>query len=234
MQEPRNSFTESEMPSTIEELKAFCLSKNMPLERMRFFIGEDYRGAKAFGIYQDEQGKFVVYKNKADGSRVVRYHGQDEAYAVRELYLKLQSEVQLRRESGVMGDRAVAHQPSRRSKFIGTAATILLVLVVGLIIDRLDDSPRRGYYCHDDDYYYYQDGWYGYDRAMQAWMLAETLDEAWLDTAQDYYEGEDYDDRYAFEPFEDSAYYKAETSDSFWDNDYGSWDMDSTNWSSDW
>ena len=26
------------VPKTIEELKAFCRSKNMPLERMRFFI----------------------------------------------------------------------------------------------------------------------------------------------------------------------------------------------------
>ena len=61
---------------------------------MRFFIGVDYKKPKAFGIYQDGDGNFVVYKNKADGSRAIRYKGTDEAYAVHELYLKMQSEVQ--------------------------------------------------------------------------------------------------------------------------------------------
>ncbi len=31
----------------------------------------------------------IVYKNKADGSRSIRYRGPDEAYAVRALYEKL-------------------------------------------------------------------------------------------------------------------------------------------------
>ncbi len=79
------------IPQTIEELKAFCAEKGMPLEKMRFFIGENIQEPKAFGIYRDENDRFVVYKNKADGSRAVRYSGPDEAYAVRELYLKLKS-----------------------------------------------------------------------------------------------------------------------------------------------
>ncbi|MDO4853389.1 MAG: zinc ribbon domain-containing protein, partial [Clostridia bacterium] len=56
-------------PRTIEELKEYCAERDMPLLRMRFFIGEDYRGPKAFGIYKDGAGKVIVYKNKADGSR---------------------------------------------------------------------------------------------------------------------------------------------------------------------
>ena len=88
------------IPQTIEELKAFCAEKGMPLEKMRFFIGENIQEPKAFGIYRDENDRFVVYKNKADGSRAVRYSGPDEAYAVRELYLKLKSEVDLRRSPG--------------------------------------------------------------------------------------------------------------------------------------
>ena len=88
------------IPQTIEELKAFCAEKGMPLEKMRFFIGENIQQPKAFGIYRDENDRFVVYKNKADGSRAVRYSGPDEAYAVSELYLKLKSEVDLRRGPG--------------------------------------------------------------------------------------------------------------------------------------
>ncbi len=36
------------VPQTIEELIKWCNQNNMPLERMRFFIGQDYRGAKSF------------------------------------------------------------------------------------------------------------------------------------------------------------------------------------------
>ena len=69
----------------------------MPLEKMRFFIGEDYKGARAFGIFQDGNGDFVVYKNKDNGQRAVRYQGKDEAYAVNEIYQKLKAEVLDRR-----------------------------------------------------------------------------------------------------------------------------------------
>ena len=83
-------------PKTIDELKEYCAERDMPLLRMRFFIGEDYKAPRAFGIFQDESGQFVVYKNKADGSRAIRYQGPDEAYAVNELYQKLRSEIALR------------------------------------------------------------------------------------------------------------------------------------------
>ncbi|NLL63674.1 MAG: hypothetical protein GX241_05505 [Ruminococcaceae bacterium] len=85
------------VPQTIEELKAFCAEKNLPLEKMRFFIGEDYKEPKAFGIFEDAQGDFVVYKNKADGSRAIRYEGKDESYAVNEIYQKLKAEINERR-----------------------------------------------------------------------------------------------------------------------------------------
>ena len=82
-------------PRTIEELKQWYIDRNLPPESVtRFFIGSNYRGAKAFGIYKDElTDKYVVYKNKADGSRSVRYEGPNEDYAVNELYKKLKSEI---------------------------------------------------------------------------------------------------------------------------------------------
>ncbi|MBR0134665.1 MAG: hypothetical protein IJM18_00560 [Clostridia bacterium] len=78
-------------PKTIEELKTYCAERGMPLLRMRFFIDEDYKQPRAFGIYRDGD-RFVVYKNKGDGSRAIRYQGPDEAYAVNELYMKLLAE----------------------------------------------------------------------------------------------------------------------------------------------
>ncbi len=78
-------------PKTIEELKEYCAERGMPLLKMRFFIGENYQQPKAFGIYQDKD-QFVVYKNKANGQRAIRYQGPDEAHAVNELFTKLLDE----------------------------------------------------------------------------------------------------------------------------------------------
>ena len=82
------------IPKTIEELKDYCERNGFTSSKTRFFVGFDYKGAKAFGIYKDEAtGEFVVYKNKADGSRAVRYRGTDEEFAVVELYDRLQTEI---------------------------------------------------------------------------------------------------------------------------------------------
>jgi hypothetical protein len=81
-------------PRTIEDLQQWYQAHQLPSEEVtRFFIGKDVREAKAFGIYRDDNGDFVVYKNKADGTRAVRYQGSDEAYAVNELYQRLRSEI---------------------------------------------------------------------------------------------------------------------------------------------
>ena len=82
----------SKNPVTIEELKAYCDSNKLPLDKMHVHIGENYTSPQAFGIYKDQiSGNFVVYKNKTDGQRAIRYEGKDEAYAVNELYLKIRN-----------------------------------------------------------------------------------------------------------------------------------------------
>lgn len=91
-------------PRTIEELKEYCAERDMPLLRMRFFIGEDFRGPRAFGIYKDGTGRVIVYKNKNDGSRAIRYSGTDERYAVREIYQKLLEEC---RKRGINPDQSL-------------------------------------------------------------------------------------------------------------------------------
>ena len=84
---------------SIEDLKQKCAEKNMPLEKMRFFIGEDRKEPKCFGVYQDERtGNWVVYKNKADGTRAVRYEGPDEARAAQEIWHKIGDEVKHRKD----------------------------------------------------------------------------------------------------------------------------------------
>lgn len=85
----------SSSPKTIAELKAWYASQKLPSEEItRFFIGKDYKGARAFGIYQNpKSGAIVVYKNNTQGQRIVHYEGGDEAYAVNEIYLKLKEAI---------------------------------------------------------------------------------------------------------------------------------------------
>ena len=92
---PNPSHQNTGKPKTIEELKDWYKKRNLPdPEVTRFFIGVDYKNPKAFGIYKDDStGDFIVYKNKADGSRAVRYQGKDEQYAVNELYQRLKDEI---------------------------------------------------------------------------------------------------------------------------------------------
>ncbi len=81
-------------PITIEELQEWYKARNLPpYETTRFFIGIDHKGPRAFGIYKDDNGDFIVYKNKENGQRAIRYQGSDEEYAVNELYQKLKEEI---------------------------------------------------------------------------------------------------------------------------------------------
>ena len=126
------------VPQTIEELKAWAKEMNLPLEEMRTFIGEDYKGAKAFGIYKDEtDGTFVVYKNKEDGTRAVRYKGSDEAYAVNELYQKMKERVAVQKahqQPKPAPGASVAAQQRQSEKNLSKALfPICLITIVAII-----------------------------------------------------------------------------------------------------
>lgn len=85
--------TTADTPQTIEQLKSWYKARNLPPEETtRFFIGKDIKEPCAFGIYK-EGNEFIVYKNKSNGQRAVRYKGTDEAYAVNELYMRLKEEI---------------------------------------------------------------------------------------------------------------------------------------------
>ena len=193
---PNHQRNASGVPQTLEELKDFCARHNLPLEQMRFFIGEDYKKPKAFGIYQDGDGNFVVYKNKADGSRAIRYKGTDEAYAVHELYLKMQSEVQNQKKRLSSGGGASEAEQARRAAYSDNPynqdrraqrpkgalsgclgklllGIIFLVLFVGLFLAVDAFIPDKGYYSYENETYYYDSSdWYRYDSALGDWGYA--------------------------------------------------------------
>jgi hypothetical protein len=116
--------TANKTPKTIEELAEWYAAHNLPpYETTRFFIGIDYKKPKAFGIYKDGD-EVVVYKNKADGQRAVRYRGTDEAYGVNEIYLKLKSEIVNQKERNAALREGTSRKRSPKSVFGNVARNI--------------------------------------------------------------------------------------------------------------
>jgi len=232
------------VPKTIEELQNFCAVHRLPLEKMRFFIGIDYKEPKAFGIYKDENGNFVVYKNKADGTRAIRYRGSDEAYAVNEIYQKMKSEIQIRKNGGKIPP--VSRQKHKSAPIIIVLVAALLPTMIGLIFSLFDGNsnrPNRGYYNYDDTYYYYQNReWYYYDDDDDRWHDLGMVDDELSDNYKDYFEGSTYDSDYGTGDFKDTDYYYEaqeqdwddDWDDDDWDWDGGDWDTGATDWDTDW
>lgn len=249
-------------PETIEELKQWYIDRNLPPETTtRFFIGTNYKGARAFGIYQDDEtGEFVVYKNKGDGSRAIRYQGRDEKHAVQELYLKLKEEIanqkannghNVNRSYGSSYNNYGAHRnyPGRRielyspSNIMSMISIFFVVIVLAISVSISIFSPKRGYYLYHGDYYYYQNGsWYGY-KNYNGWNRA-TADKELKKHYRDYYQSYDYSSYYDVDDFKYTSYYvepssSSSSSSSSWDSSSDwdssdSWDSGSTDWDSDW
>ncbi|MGN1203657.1 MAG: hypothetical protein ACI4SA_01260 [Lachnospiraceae bacterium] len=251
-------------PKTIEELKRWAKEKNLPLKEMRTYIGEDYRGAKAFGIYKDAATEtFIVYKNKADGTRVIRYQGDDEAYAVNELYQKMKERVAQQKSAGAAsrsgsgyssgsGNRRPAHNSIFKNRFI---RLLLIIIIIQILLPMIfscsvsiqnASSPRTGYYTYNNTPYYYSHGnWYTW--LDDGWTVAAMADWMTEDSAG-YYDSYSYDSSAVYEDFSDSPYYTADSDlndddddwgnddwddDSDWDYDYD-WDSGFDDWDSDW
>lgn len=124
-------------PKTIEQLKAWYEAHHLPPSSVtRFFIGEDYTHPKAFGIYRKPNGHVVVYKNKADGSRAIRYEGADEAYGVNELYMRLKEEILQQKTRGIKNPSSVSNYSSggknkgKRRHFWSLKAQLILIFSI--------------------------------------------------------------------------------------------------------
>ena len=235
---------------TIEDIKQFAAERNMPLERMRFFIGEDYREPRAFGIFRNSDGEVVVYKNKEDGTRAIRYQGTDEVYAVSEIMKKLADEIQLRNHAmqpynpaqyRPVQSPAVVRQ-KKKNTLIGVA---IVVAVIAVLIIAAARTPNRGYYVYEGSSYYYLGGdWYYYDDYYNDWRYYSGSP-SFSGNYSNYYVS---DDSYNYSNYNTSNFYDT---DYYYDYDYNSynyddndsynyydswdsWDSFDTNWGSDW
>lgn len=234
-------------PQTIEELKAWYVAHNLPHEDVtRFYIGKNVTKPKAFGIYQDVDGNFVVYKNKADGSRAERYRGNDEPFAVNELYQKLRETVATQKSSPINTahsgtnsgtykgtNHGTNSQVSRAKKVFPFAPFIILICIWGVfssaffiffiinVFSIFKDSPSEGYYKYNNHYYYNQSGsYYEYDTKDDDWIYYGASAPFNEKSYSDYYVGGYYSTS-GISDFSNSNYYKDSSSYSYsYDNDY--------------
>lgn len=238
--------TANNVPTTIAELQQFCAAHNLTPERTHFYIGIDYRGPKAFGIYQDPvSGKFVVYKNKSDGTRAVRYEGPDEAYAVNEIYQKMREIAlsnpgngqQINNNTGkTQQNTGNASKKKSRSAVITYLAFIgITMLCVILLCVALADDYKPGYYYYHDDYYYTNgSSWFIYDDYDDSWSTTDinsTFKENYSDYSTSWSSsyGTGYSEYFGYDS--DSSYDSDDSWDSWTDSD--GWDSYS-DWDSDW
>lgn len=238
--------------SSLSELENFFREKNIPEEKTRFFVNQNRQDPKCFGIYQDvNTGNFIVYKNKADGTRAVRYEGTDEKLAVSIFFDKLKEEMALRDNQGLykssidqIKEKNLAKR-NRTRRFI-TIFVIMWVMAFAAVpiyfgIKNLF-TPKTGYYNYNDSYYYYgHNHWWYYDDLYDDWYIYN----GYIDDYNDYYTGSYYDSTYGYSNIYDSEEYDSYSSsnssnsydyssDDFDSYDFDSWDSSSTDWDSDW
>ncbi|MCR5594559.1 MAG: hypothetical protein K6G12_01815 [Lachnospiraceae bacterium] len=234
-------------PKTIEELKQWYADRNLPpYETTRFFIGEDHQGPQAFGIYKDPRNdQFIVYKNKGDGSRAIRYQGDDEEYAVNELYQKLKDEIVHQKANQKNKQKGGSSRSSRGLATDKISLAIFAAVLGGSIALSALSHQHDGYYNYNNTVYYnYEDNWYYYDTDYDDWFTTNYSDpgvSTITESYDDYYMSENWTTDMNATDWDDTSYYEEthsssdSDSDSDWDWDSGSsWDSGGTDWDSDW
>ena len=231
--------TSKEQPKTIEELRAWYIAHHLPPEEVtRFFIGKNITEPKAFGIYRDSNGDFVVYKNKSTGERAVRYKGADEKYAVNELYQRLKAEIA--DQKGNRPANTTQQQPAKKKKKKkGCLIAIIIFFALAILAAIFDNKPPNGYYIYKGTQYYHQNSsWYYYDKQKDDWFPStEELD---IDkkNAKEYqtliHGGKDFEKTSWYDSGSHSDDHSDWDNDSDWDSGSDSWDSGGTDWDSDW
>ncbi len=252
-------------PKTLSELKAWYVEKNLPDERVtRFFIGKNIKEPKAFGIYRHpETGKYIVYKNKADGTRAVRYEGDDEAYAVNEIFQKLRETISIQKgmnavdsNYGKSGTSFYNGSPRKKRRSLKTYLIVILcvwlsgvILAFGVALSDIfggkKHPDRDKYYKYEDEYYYnFRGKYYYYNEDNNDWYYYGNDAPFDVDDYEDYeidYDsssddlGNFYDSDVYHDWYDSQNDYDSDDNwDSGWDSN-DNWDSDyGGDWDSDW
>ncbi|MCR4684279.1 MAG: hypothetical protein K5649_02310 [Lachnospiraceae bacterium] len=206
------------IPETIEELIAFAKEHNLPLKEMRYFLNENYTGPKAIGIYKDEETEnFIVYKNKTDGTRAVRYEGKDEKYAVNEIYQKMKTDLIKQKEHKAQSPPPRNNNNQKNSG--GLTNILVWVMIIIIIVVILGGKRACGSLLNTGSDYDsvpgYSSGYdYDYDDGDSGSWWSSDDDDSW------------------------SSNYNSSWNDNWnssnWDWGSNSWNSGGSNWNSNW
>ena len=203
-------------PSTIDELRRWYSNRHPPpYEVTRFYIGENVTEPRAFGICRDGE-RIIVYKNKDNGQRAIRYNGTDEGYAVTEFLNKLKDELlhQKQQSFAVKDDLPTTTLPQSQGQTVpltqpiqptanrkGCLTKILIVLaillILSLIFGRSTPEPSQGYYNYNGSSYYYtqeDDNWYNYQNGQ--WSYVPNVPSGLFNNSGSYYSGPNFNTFY--------------------------------------
>ena len=232
--------TAKEQPKTIAELQEWYVAHHLPPEEItRFFIGKNITEPKAFGIYRDDNGDFVVYKNKSTGERAIRYKGADEQYAVNELYQRLKAEIADQKGNRPSSQQPVVDNTKKKKKKTGCLIAIIILCVIGILGAIFDKTPPNGYYHYNGAQYYHQgSSWYYYDKEKDDWFPSTEEIDIDKKNAKDFQTDQHYGKDFESSSWYDSGSHSDDNdswdNDSDWDSGSDSWDSGSTDWDSDW
>lgn len=255
---PANTMSAAnQTPRSIAELQACYTAHHLPPEEVtRFFIGKNTYQARAFGVYRNEVGEFVVYKNKANGQRAIRYQGMDEAHAVEEIYLKLRDEMAQqkahnRTQRANSRQRGTSYASTPYSNGLNRATGIsmkkngclgrlgfigiIIAVIIGAVV--MSDKVPNGYYRYNGTEYYHQgSSWYRYNPLSDNWLEAESMSDFITDDNADQYryynhQGTSFESTDWYD--DGSSYDDSSDYDDDWDDD-DDWDSGSSDWDSDW
>ena len=250
-----NTESSGDSPKTIDELKLWYFNNNLPpAETTRFFIGVNYLDPKAFGIYKEEEtGNFIVYKNKDDGSRTIRYKGPDEAHAVNELYERLKAEVLSQKNNDDVEEdvedeeeeeeKTTTKKSSKTSeekeeksdsgeykstldepkKSSFVGIAIFAAIVVGIIMLIVNMGGKP-----KRGYYNYDNSYYYYQSGTwykyeTSWVKQDQKPETLDKDSKNYFLNSEYNSNFGIQNFEESIYYVAPSSSEEVNNTNTNW-----------
>ncbi|MBQ0001379.1 MAG: hypothetical protein KBT01_07590, partial [Clostridiales bacterium] len=163
-------------PRSIAALEKWYADQKLPnYQFTRYFIGINYKKARAFGICKDEStGNFIVYSNDSAGKRTLVYDGPSESEAAGIFFEKLNGEVTRHKESldkdlqkkkkeenpGIMkqayGGFGGFILKTIKLVFIYLAGAIAVITIMILGARFFSSSPADGYYKYEDTLYYFE------------------------------------------------------------------------------
>ena len=156
-----------------------------------------------------------------------------------ELYEKLKSETELRRQNSAAEGKRGGSGSNRL--FFGLLAAYLVVNILFSFWPHIRRFAHRhkpkGYYQYQSETYYYDyDDWYVFNTLLDEWVYWEDPAEWTEADADTYFVSENYSYTLRVDNFAKSDYYREERDSFDWGSgsDYDDWDSDDTDWDSDW